>query len=439
MLNQCKCNETGGEIIIPSIKFPAIQSNTLVLKCETCHQQNTVSLKNIHLNQILLLEVDENNQSMSFDELKKVIIVNETAYLLCGIVESIPSTDLNSPNHFRGYMLRANRWFVYDYSFEKKKLYPSKTKFKLIPKLYVYAIHKLVFDDIQYLSLTNSNVVHFKNFSINKCRGKPTFIKNSCGPDSVLQALCCMYSECSIFRDVCILRKMESKSSLFDLFEFSNNNNSVKAHDIRNKLLSDVFECDESEDGLITIDCESNIYNMIESLITPIFPSVRTLKTCSGCNKGGFTRVHTVLEIDSKTLSANGISDLQSCILDRFISENKTICKNCNGNKVITNELGIVIFIDVQTVEFGKEKYGISSPVSIDEIPKMIELKTNTYELQSVICYQPSYDSKFLGHYTAVCKVDGKWQEFDDTKTETSAYTSYEVRPQTLIYILKTK
>lgn len=279
--------------------------------------------------------------------------------------------------------------------------------------------------------------VHLKNFFKSKSDGSTTYIIYSCGPDSLFQALCCLYIENETFKDLCIARKLEFKSELFDLFDSVAGKNSTRAHAIRNKLLSDHFTSEHDGKGLITINCESNMFYLIATYLKQIFPSVVTMKNCDGCDQNE-TKNHCVVEIDSEKLSRVRIQNLESCILSYALLDRESTCQ-CGGKKSEINHIGLIVFIDVQMIVLPEgKKIGQVNPVNIDDIPKTMVIKQKEYELKSLIHYKPQSTDGNVGHFMAICHFEGSWKIFDDIKTKAYPLApSFKVLPHTLIYIQK--
>lgn len=132
----------------------------------------------------------------------------------------------------------------------------------------------------------------------------------------------------------------------------------------------------------MTINCDSNIRNNMNSFIKDVFPSVIDTKNC-GC--GIIVRENAVIEIDYNLLAKNGVEQLHSCILERFITDENYSCSTCNANKTVSHTFGDLIFFDVQSIELNDERLGISQPIVLENVEKIITLKNRDYELTSVI------------------------------------------------------
>lgn len=224
-------------------------------------------------------------------------------------------------------------------------------------------------------------------------------------------------------------KKKESDNLLFDLLISFTENDIEKTHSIRNDLLREYFQS-SFINGLITIDCDSNICNIINSFITPIFPSITTKKVC-GC--GTVVKKHAIVEIDYEALSVNGVEQLHASIVQRFITNQSYLCTTCGKEKTVSHVFGDLIFFDVQTIELNDKTIGISKSICLDHVEKIITLNGRDYELMSVIEFIPPLVSKSQGHYVAHCYRETRWYKFDDLQSSYS-FSTRKIVPHTFIY-----
>lgn len=435
LLAKCECSNKKNKPI-PFFNLSNMKSSEFLINCNDCMKSTIIHSDQIQFNDYIFVKTNENNieREMGWKDFPRAIMFNSIVYALYAIVECIHAKDSNGLDHFKCHILRNTQWYTYDHT-QNRLLPASKKKSqKIIPHLYVFSIYKLVcgITDIEN-DAGSSTIVHLRNFLQNEKDGVTTFVQNSCGPDSLFQSLACLYVENVLFKELCELRKREHACILIDLIQSFTSNNIANTHSIRNDLLGKHFQSIISN-GLITINCESNMYNNINNFISPVFPSIIQKKTC-GC--GPITKKFPIIEIDHAKLNNLGIQNLESCIVQQFTSEktNLSTCKVCNEQKMELNHIGNLIFIDVQAIEHpDKSKIGLTCPISINQIPENIILNEYTYELMSVI----QYISGSLGHYIAHCKQNGIWYAFDDTKQ--SPTLSYgNILPHTLIYFITKK
>lgn len=430
----CQCQNPNE--FIPFLDLSTLKSGKVEIMCTECQQTVVESFGQILLNDVIYVRPNDTSSEIGWNDIPKVLIQNDTAYVLCGIIESVPSIDSQNPNSFRGHLLRCTQWYTYDSL--QKQLIPSLKKLKFLPHFYVFATHNFAFMNVLKTDQDKkSDFVLFKNFSLFKGDGVSTYICNSCAPDSLFQALSCLFIDEKEFRDLCELRKLEETSSLFDLFDYFSKNDSFSAHTVRNQLLRDQFKF-SVKDKTLEIDCESNIYQVIGMFVQPIFPSINSINECKKCGQE-LKKKHSSVEIDSKKLNEDGIGHLQSCILDKFITDRKSTCSKCGGPSQISNYVGVLLFFDVQMVKSSKnEIFGISTPISIDEIPKRIKIKGHDYKLKSIIRHSPAKSEKEMGHYTAICNIKENWWHFDDVEDTPKRWNSDKFFPHTLIYFIDT-
>lgn len=154
---ECKCRDKSEEVV-PFFNSSFLKSEKIQLKCNDCEVISTVRFDQIHFNQIVLMR-NTSDTEVSWNKLQKVIILNGTVYILCGIIECVPPQDSDNLNHYIGHLMRYTQWYAYDHS--QDKLFPSRnTKNKtIIPYLYVFATHNMVLSDSHQMPDDCSEVV----------------------------------------------------------------------------------------------------------------------------------------------------------------------------------------------------------------------------------------------------------------------------------------
>lgn len=277
---KCKCGEENNKVL-PFFQLSALKADKIETICTECKKVCYVYTDQIQFSNIVYARV-ENEVEVGWADMSKAVMINNKVYILCGIVECIRPQNFNNFEHYKAHLLRCTQWFTYDHT--QNRLLPAITnkKVKMVPRLYVFAVQKLVFDSESLCAFGDRpELVHFKNFYSVQMNNSTVFVNNSCCPDSLFQALSCIYLDSRKFRDLCLLRKIKAENQLIDIFDAVFNHDVKAAHMIRNEMLLKFFQSSKSN-GLITIDCDSNIYNVIQAFIEPVFPSVTIIVSQAG-------------------------------------------------------------------------------------------------------------------------------------------------------------
>lgn len=121
---------------------------------------------------------------------------------------------------------RFTHWYTYDHNATNLALSKKSKDRKLIPVLLVFAVYGFVCGDntLQMQADNESNkakindIVHLQNFRKNIVDSVAIHVINSCAPDSLFQALSCLYVDNEKFRELCTLKKNEiSNNRVLDL------------------------------------------------------------------------------------------------------------------------------------------------------------------------------------------------------------------------------
>lgn len=186
------------------------------------------------------------------------------------------------------------------------------------------------------------------------------------------------------------------------------------------------------KNGLVTIDCDSNVYTNVQKFITPFFPSIKTTKICP-CSEVEINCV--CIDLNFEMLSNVGPSHIETCIQSKIISDHVSECTCCGEPMKISHIIGDLIFVDVQSLTLNNKTIGIKDPIDICDIQKILSIRNCLYDLFTVIEYKPSLNT--LGHYISHILRNGSWYSFDDTKSESYELSNRAILPHLLIYYKK--
>lgn len=185
-----------------------IVSNSKRIRCSNCDKLYNLSLKNIDLNNVIF--VKPNETKVQWNDIQKELIINSTVYVLCAIIELKPT--LESLDYFVGHLLRSNYWHTYDHNATTLAVSKKNKNHELTPVLFVMTVYGFVCGDkaqtyYEIPQRKSNDIIHLQNFRINTVDSVTTHVSNSCAPDSLFQALSCLYVDHENFRDLCIIKK----------------------------------------------------------------------------------------------------------------------------------------------------------------------------------------------------------------------------------------
>lgn len=433
----CKCNDR-----FPFYRFSNITARHINVECVECKRSSVVSHDNISYNEVIFI-TNTNEKHIDWEK-QKSLVLNGVVYVLCAIIERKQSKNIDQVDHYIGHLLRFTNWYTYDNNIKNLTLLKIRKHVELTPILCIYAIYGLVCgdqiaEDTENVISKNkimeidkiSNVIHLKNFNQNRVDSVTTFVQNSCGPDSLFQSLACLFVDNKHFRNLCISKQKQTHAIFFNLLESFLENHTEKTHMIRNKLLFEQFP-HKLTNGLVTIDCDSNVFTNVQKFVTPFFPSIKTTKTCP-CS---LVEIDCVcVDLDLEMLSKVGASHIEACIKSKIIEDHDSECACCEEIMKVAHIIGDLIFVDVQSLTLNNKSIGIRDPINICNIQKIIPIRDCLYELFAVIEYKPSLNA--LGHYIAHVLRNGSWHSFDDTKSESYKLSNRVMLPHMLIYYKK--
>lgn len=176
---------------------------------------------------------------------------------------------------------------------------------------------------------------------------------NTCGIDSVYTVFAALYAE---FKD--IKEQIDKlKSNPFCEMVSTMFTDEVKATKMssllrkRTSILYNLYEntCHVSrfQNGLISIDCNTNVNYIIPKLLPEKLYSYSRNFQCDLCNKSTSSN-RCFVDVDMDKLEHQTIQKLKNCLLDTIINENKQCTSKCGGTGFFETNFSNVISVDVE-------------------------------------------------------------------------------------------
>lgn len=258
--------------------------NFVMFKSESvCDKCKAICEREFEFNDIIFFNTETlGSATVTWDEIPKVIMLRGLIYILAGVIQFIPPITNEFKPHFISHVLRANaKWYIFDSS--KKNLFEQKVNQELIPHLLVFVLPKMLqglpkmlqnnsqFDGLT--TLKENELILLRNFFINSKDGKTTYIKNSCGPDSLLQCLACCYKDSEKIRKIWNTESSQQNILMKFMAHFGVSNDLEQVHNMRNNLYRQHYKS-IIDNCMETIDCVGNIYEILKEVITPTLPSI---------------------------------------------------------------------------------------------------------------------------------------------------------------------
>lgn len=250
--------------------------------------------------------------------------------------------------------------------------------------------------------------------------------QNTCPFDSVFEIMTTIYLENEKFK-LDVINQCYNSSSIFHcIVDYCNNDfNTDYVYNHRCDILYPLYENAKHSTEFI-IDCNDNVGNLFERLMKPL-PSILKTYSCSLC---GYEKQ---IPLYNKSVSATdyydrGINNIE-LFLDNELLNKNTFCTECaNKSLEIKHQLSNYFVIDVEYLHEEKNAdmilKNISNKVTLktdfEQIPKIIELKNQNFELKGVISFEgDSKNPNALAHYKSyVCSTNEKWIMFNDLASD---------------------
>lgn len=385
-------------------------------QCKKCD----LNLSEINLGNLVF--IDTNDRDMIFSEIPQAILLADRVCILYSIIQNIRQGQCIT------HIKRCNQaWYTFDNKIQKVSVAKFSGK--------KMSVHLLAFTCVSTTKSFNKNkcikdnsksfevIQNFHTYSLN---GIKVNVKNVCGPDALFHILSKIYSDnADIFEEKFKNTTLFSLISAFNLID----ENAVYHHRttllLQKKISFSVQSFNE-----ITIDCDSNIFNAIQMLTLDCLPSSKKNYECANC--GIRARNITVLEINFKMLTGEGINALSSCI---SLQNEETIskCRDCGQEQKEYNTFSNIVFIDIQPMTTQDERFAMPK-MKLKSLPLTIIVAKKSYHLKGVIEFQ--LNEFGLSHYIAHCYENGEWIAFDDLLRKQQKSSNDYLEPHVLVYTI---
>lgn len=192
------------------------------------------------------------------------------------------------------------------------------------------------------------------------------------------------------------------------------------------------------------MDCNSNIFYVLERVLPQSFYSYIRIKRCLLCkNELESHRVFVDINLDTFANPNVSIRDLEIHIKLELLSEEKNSkCTKCGGTFKIETVFSDIIMIDIQLQ--AKETHGPhpKKMFSINEAPEELRVCGTSFKILALAEFiKDSNDINDVGHYIAhIRRFNNQWEEYDDTKKTNQSPKCKEMKEiHTLFYIKKNR
>lgn len=149
-----------------------------------------------------------------------------------------------------------------------------------------------------------------RNFYISERDGSVIYLKNSCGPDSLIQCLTACCKDSNLFRNTLMTGGLKDRPLVKFLEFFSQNGDfdevNFKRNDLYRKHFSSSYEA-----SMETIDCLGSIFTTLTKLVTPTLPSTISVMQCD-CGRN--SKKFPLIDINYRILANIGMNNLQKAM-----------------------------------------------------------------------------------------------------------------------------
>lgn len=193
---------------------------------------------------------------------------------------------------------------------------------------------------------------------------------------------------------------------------------------LRTEILSMIFDESRDKNGILEVDCNCNVHNIVTKLLLAVLPSVQVIRKCD-CEESNLPYI----PVNFNTLHAQGLKQIRSSIV--YQNSKRSKCTGCNRFTNVEYQVNPhILFIDVQTFQENPKK------VPLKSIEKQLSFSTTNYYLKAVIEFIPSTFGP-VGHYVANVARYDRWYCYDDVRKTPSDTSDSSVFPHLLIYVAK--
>lgn len=343
----CKCKKNEIKIGFFDIKLDLAKSNNVFnmkkvrRTCDICHEE--IKVTNC-INNLVFIELDGNQQT-SFENIRKVVLINHSIYTLGGfMVQNFSSSDDSS--HYVLHVLRGHTWYIFDSELDA----PAKSNFKkknMFPVLLVYTRPDLQAKK-ELLIPKSVNFEIVSNFHTTVYEGETFELNNVCGPDSLLHAFICLFID--------LPQLFANKTGTFiDILSAYSEKDMETVYKFRVKLLKTIFKS-KKQGNVSVMNCVSNISFVTRKFFDELFPSAVLNCDC------GLKIYIPMVSVDYEKLYESGIAELERCI-----SQITRACHKCCIT-MTSCQYNDLVFFDVEPFD----DKSIAGPIS--SIPSEIEL-----------------------------------------------------------------
>lgn len=273
--------------------------------------------------------------------------------------------------------------------------------------------------------LKNGHLVNLKPIRITK--DLSLTLSNTCGFDSIIQLMAAAFCDSETFQQLIQLNREYSETASV-IYNIVKEGVTKKTYKMRALLLQKIFNTEEHPCGIINLQCETEISNLLPKL--DCMPCIFNRIQCTCCSYSE-TKLDNFIEV----IITNEIS-IENAIkqkLGRHQYKKKCVHLTCSGQVYKTTEVGLT-HLFVVPLNSTTKNFEVNS--SLKDIPARIVIGNNIYILRGLIGYIGPQIG--LGHFIAYCfRHNWKWEQYDDREAGSQPCSSKKmVRVQLLLYSL---
>lgn len=443
--------------------------------CDKC--ESSVDVVN-EIGDLVLIDATQNTSAIKFDEIPSIIMVQKQPFILCALIQRIPIkvTRSSASYHVSHIFQKNKKWYSFDTSQDSMTKHTKKT-IEIIPCLFFYANPSALYGedyvcsqffpneqsnefkskDIEQSNESNESKTKDIEQSIESNESKSKDIEQSiesnesktsgfhrkstnndmilhngmtynlvflCAPNSVFQIMTSYYCTSDSFRAFC--SEIQTTDKLLDYMNaVFNDSSDEQVKRIRDEIILSKFKADPYHvvQNYYKVNCYSNARNTLASIVGETFASISSIVKCMCGERKWFT---IDMEINYDLFDIHFVGDIEKCIKP-FAKTEARYCPVCESTQIIKNELGRILFVDIEPLKLLGKTLGIKKNVFIEEIQQVINYNGSRYRLRGAINHVPR-------HYTAnSCDENGEWFHFNDFN-ESSILLKEKICPHILMY-----
>lgn len=289
-------------------------------------------------------------------------------------------------------------------------------------------------------SILNPSVQNAKNIMLMKnghktYRGKQTFATfNTCSFDAVFVVIAAMYADHDEIKNQ--INQAAPDSELLSMVHSMFNDNvklTIKQNNLlrqRNDILCSLFQGEEYECHLVTVDCQANANYIIPKLLpTELYTYFRE-KKCDRCGHENVSK-RCFVDIEMDVFETQTIQNLNSCLLDSLMSEKVSKCPCGGTNQIVATKFSNFIIIDL-TLRNNNVNW-----LHLSDVPSELNILGVKFSIKACIEFIPPTEANGIGHYIAhAYRRNQRWEMYDDKKTHVlRSSTKMKIQGQVLFYV----